>query len=141
MTINQISIFIENKFGKLSDIFELLANEGVRVIATTVADTSEYGILRLIASDPQRAYSVLRAANISANLTSVFALRVVDGTAGISSAIKSITQLGISVEYIYCFSSGVESILILRTNNESATREAIRRGNLSAISDVDLVSM
>lgn len=60
MTVNQISIFLENKYGKLSEILALLAEERIRIIAATVADTSEYGILRIIVSDPQKAYKILK---------------------------------------------------------------------------------
>ena len=69
MTVNQISIFLENKYGKLSEILALLAEERIRIIAATVADTSEYGILRIIVSDPQKAYKILKENNVSANLT------------------------------------------------------------------------
>ena len=68
MTVNQISIFLENKYGKLSEILALLAEEKIRIIAATVADTSEYGILRIIVSDPQKAYKILKGNNVSANL-------------------------------------------------------------------------
>ena len=63
MTVNQISIFLENKYGKLSEILALLAEEKIRIIAATVADTSEYGILRIIVSDPQKAYKMLKGNN------------------------------------------------------------------------------
>ena len=66
MTVNQISIFLENKYGKLSEILALLAEENIRIIAATVADTSEYGILRIIVSDPQKAYKILKSNNVSA---------------------------------------------------------------------------
>lgn len=74
MTVNQISIFLENKYGKLSEILALLAEEKIRIIAATVADTSEYGILRIIVSDPQKAYKILKGNNVSANLTDVLAI-------------------------------------------------------------------
>ena len=74
MTVNQISIFLENKYGKLSEILALLAEEKIRIIAATVADTSEYGILRIIVSDPQKAYKILKGNNVSANLTDVQAV-------------------------------------------------------------------
>ena len=64
MTVNQISIFLENKYGKLSEILALLAEERIRIIAATVADTSEYGILRIIVSDPQKAYKILKENNV-----------------------------------------------------------------------------
>ena len=76
MTVNQISIFLENKYGKLSEILALLAEEKIRIIAATVADTSEYGILRIIVSDPQKAYKILKGNNVSANLTDVLAIAV-----------------------------------------------------------------
>ena len=60
MTVNQISIFLENKYGKLSEILMLLAEAKIRIIAATVADTSEYGILRIIVNDPQRAFKILK---------------------------------------------------------------------------------
>ena len=81
MTINQISIFLENKYGKLSEILELLAGANIRIIATTVADTSEYGILRIIVSDTQKAFSILKEHNVSANLTEVLAI-VTNSSAG-----------------------------------------------------------
>ena len=74
MTVNQISIFLENKYGKLSEILAMLAEEKIRIIAATVADTSEYGILRIIVSDPQKAYKILKGNNVSANLTDVLAI-------------------------------------------------------------------
>lgn len=74
MTVNQISIFLENKYGKLCEILELLSAANIRIIAATVADTSEYGILRIIVSDPERAYEVLKNNNVSANLTDVLAI-------------------------------------------------------------------
>lgn len=66
MTVNQISIFLENKYGKLSEILALLAEERIRIIAATVADTSEYGILRIIVSDPQKAIQDIKRKQTSA---------------------------------------------------------------------------
>ncbi|GHU15158.1 hypothetical protein FACS189441_6440 [Betaproteobacteria bacterium] len=65
MTINQISIFLENKYGKLSEILSLLGKEHIRIIAATIADTSEFGIMRIIVSDPQKAYAILKENNVS----------------------------------------------------------------------------
>ncbi len=141
MTVNQISIFLENKYGKLADIFSLLAKEDIRVVATTVADTSEFGILRMIVSEPHKAFRVLRDANVSANLTEVFAIKIDYSAESLADVLKQITQMGISVEYIYGFSHKEQSMLILRTNNESATRDAIRQNNLATISESDLINM
>jgi len=141
MTVNQISIFLENKYGKLSDIFALLMDNNIRIIAATVADTSEYGILRLIVCEPQRAYKILKEANVGANLTEVLALSIDSNANNLAQVMKYFTEAGLSIEYMYCFSLKEKSILILRTNNQESTREVIRRKNLTPIVESDLINL
>ena len=74
MTINQISIFLENKFGRLSEVLSILRHENIRVIAATVADTSDYGILRIITTDQQKAYLTLLENKVSVNMNEVLAI-------------------------------------------------------------------
>ncbi|MDR2473591.1 MAG: acetolactate synthase [Tannerella sp.] len=140
MTINQISIFVENKYGKLCEILALLAKENIHIIAATVADTSEYGILRLIVNESDKAYKLLKANNVSVNLTDVLAIST-DRTAGsFARTLSLFTHSGLSIEYMYCFSLKDKSILILRTNNRETAREVIRRNDLDYITENDLVS-
>ena len=141
MTVNQISIFVENKYGKLSEILALLGNENIRIIAATVADTSEYGILRLIVTESEKAYQILKSNNVSANLTDVFAITTKSLAGSFAKTINCFTQSGISIEFMYCFSLKEKSVLILRTNNHEASREVIRRHNLDYISESDLVNL
>ncbi|MDR2469913.1 MAG: acetolactate synthase [Tannerella sp.] len=139
MTIHQISVFIENKYGKLCEILALLAGEQIRIIAATVADTSEYGILRLIVSDPQRAYLLLKEHHVSANLTEVLAIATQSHAESFAQTLKHFTQSGLSIEYMYCFSVNGKSILILRTNNRETAHEVIRRQSLDGLSETDLI--
>ena len=74
MTIHQLSIFLENKSGTLVKVLNLLKHEGIQLIASTIADTAEYGICRIICSEPVRAYEVLKAAGVAVSLCEVFAL-------------------------------------------------------------------
>ena len=138
MTVNQISIFLENKYGKLSEILALLAEERIRIIA---ADPSEYGILRIIVSDPQKAYKILKENNVSANLTDVLAIVTSSCAGSFANTLSYFTKAGISIEYMYCFSLNDKSILILRTNNREAAREVIRRQNLECICESDLMKL
>ncbi len=140
MTVNQISIFLENKYGKLSEILALLAEENIRIIAATVADTSEYGILRIIVSEPQKAYKLLKNHNVSANLTDVLAIVTQSCAGSFAQTLTHFTRAGLSIEYMYCFSVNGKSILILRTNNRENAREVIRRENLEYICENDLVN-
>lgn len=141
MTVNQISIFLENKYGKLCEILELLSAANIRIIAATVADTSEYGILRIIVSDPERAYEVLKNNNVSANLTDVLAIATDSNASSFAQTLSYFTKAGVSIEYMYCFSLNGKSILILRTNNRNVAREVIRRQNIEYIHEADLLNM
>ena len=141
MTVNQISIFLENKYGKLSEVLELLSSANIRIIAATVADTSDYGILRIIVNDPQQAYKILKDNNVSANLTDVLAIVTGSKAGSFANALNCFTRAGVSIEYMYCFSCGEKAILILRTNNRSAAREVIRRHDLGYLCESDLLKI
>jgi len=141
MTIFQISVFIENKYGKLSEILALLGNENIRIIAATVADTSEYGILRLIVTEPEKAFKTLKDNNVGANLADVFAI-ICDTSAGsYAETLNFFTQSGLSIEYMYCFALKEKSVLILRTNDREASREVIRRYKLEYLCKNDLINL
>lgn len=141
MTINQISVFVENKFGRLNEILSFLSKENIRIIAATVADTTEYGILRLITTNQHKAFQLLKAQGVSANLSDVLAVKV-DSTIGkFTETIELFTKAGISIEYMYCFSVNSEAVMILRPNNLEAAHEVIRRNNLNCLTESELNSL
>ncbi len=141
MTIHQISIFLENKFGRLNEILSLIAKEDIRIITATVSDTSEFGILRLITTDPHRTYQILKNNKISANLTEVFAITTGAKAGSFAQTIESFSQAGISIEYMYCFSNEEKGVLILKVNDPDAALEVIRRKEISCISESELITM
>lgn len=138
MTINQISIFLENKFGRLNEILSFLSKENIRVIAATVADTSDYGILRLITSNQIKALQLLKENGVSANLNTVIAISVDSSIDKFAETIQCFTKAGISIEYMYCFSINQKAILVLRTNNIDAAHEVIRRYGMNNLSEAEL---
>lgn len=139
MTVHQISIFLENKYGTLSEILALLNDENIRIIAATVADTSEFGIMRMIVSDPQKAYTLLKNNNVSVTLTDVLAIQTGSSVGDFAQTLSCFTQAGLSIEYMYCFAIDGKAILILRTNNREAAREVIRRQNLDYLCESDII--
>lgn len=141
MIVHQLSIFLENKFGKLSELLALLGSENIRIIAATVADTSEFGILRLIVSDPEKAYAIFQERGVGANMTEVLAIKS-DAEAGRFAQIISLfTQAGVSIEYMYCFSLDKQSIMIIRTNNKEAAFEVIRKHQIDHVNACDLINL
>ncbi|MDR0538691.1 MAG: acetolactate synthase [Tannerellaceae bacterium] len=141
MTVNQISIFLENKYGKLGEVLTLLAQEEIRIIAASISDTSEFGIMRIIVSDPLKAYAILKRENVSVNLSEVLAIVTGSCAGSFADSISFFTRAGISIEYMYCFSAGGKSILFLRASNYEAAREVIRRNNLECLSESALLSL
>jgi len=138
MTIPQISIFIENKFGKLSEILALLGKENIRIIAATVADTSEFGILRMIVSDAEKTHQILKDNNVNACLSEVLAISTASNAETFAATLNTLTKAGLSIEYMYCFSVKNSSFLILRVNDHKAALEVIQRNNIAYITENEL---
>jgi len=141
MTINQISIFLENKYGKLNELLTLLSDEDIRIIAATVADTTEFGILRMIVSDAQKAHLLLKKNNVNVNLTEVLAIVTQPSVDSFAGILANFTKAGLSIEYMYCFSSKEKSVLILRTNNREGALDVIRKHNLNYITENNLMNL
>ena len=103
MLVKQISIFLENKSGRLAEVTSILGNEGIDISALSIADTTDFGILRLIVNDPQKAEKVLRDAQVTVKCTDVICISVPDVPGALHKALKVITEAGISIEYVYGF--------------------------------------
>ena len=141
MTVQQLSVFIENKAGTLLKVLELLKEAKIQLIASTIADTVEYGIYRIICSEPMRAYNTLKKANISVALSDVFALTLDNQVGRAADAIKIFSDAKIGITYMYSFLLGDKGILIFRTDNPDRAREVIILNNLSFVADKDLSSL
>lgn len=141
MTINQISIFLENKLGRLGDIFGILAQGHIKVVAATVADTSDYGILRLITNNQQRAAELLRAANVTCNLNEVLAVRSDSHSGEFAANIKPFMEAGINIEYMYCFTSEQRQVMVLRSNDMEGARRVANANKLHCLSPIELAEI
>ncbi|MBR5184313.1 MAG: amino acid-binding protein [Bacteroidales bacterium] len=140
MTVQQISIFVENKAGTLLKVLELLKESNIQIVASTIADTVEYGIYRIICSEPGRAYTTLQSAGISVALSDVFALTLDNVPGRAADAVKFLSQAGIGITYMYSFLFDGKGILIFKTDNTERTREVIEANKLAYITDEDLAS-
>jgi hypothetical protein len=140
MTIKQISIFLENKYGTLNEMFALLGKDNIRVIAATVADTSEFGILRMIVSDAQKAHQLLKNHHVSVHLAEVLAITTHSSADSLADILAHFTKAGLSIEYMYCFSVKNKSFLILRVNDRDTALEVIERNKLEYITEYELIN-
>ena len=138
MTINQLSIFIENRSGTLVKVLEALKEANIQIIASTIADTAEYGILRIVCSEPQRACEELKKAGIAVAISEVFALQLDNKPGGAADVITLFSKAGISITYIYSFLYAGKGILVFRTDNTELARETITKNNLPFLDEKTL---
>ncbi len=116
MKVEQISIFLENKSGRLADVTNVLAGAGINIRALSLADTADFGILRLIVNDTEKAKQVLKDNNFTVGKTEVIAVEVPDRPGGLSGILNAIRDKDINVEYMYAFvqRSGENATVIFR---------------------------
>lgn len=138
MTIRQLSVFIENKTGHLNEILAVLAQNNININVLTVAESSDFGLLRMLVSDAEKAVEVLRTANFSVRIHDVLALEMSAAPGSMSKILDLFTAAGLSLEYVYAFSFGSKSVLVIRTNNRAKAIEVILKNKLISIEESDL---
>lgn len=141
MTVQQISIFVENKSGTLLQVLELFKEAGIQLIASTISDTVEYGIYRIICSEPARALDTLKQAGISANVSDVFAIKLDNVPGRAADAVRLISEAGIGISYLYSFMLAGKGILIFRTDNPEKTNRVIEEKDIQALDNNTLLSL
>ena len=141
MTVKQLSVFIENRPGRLSAVTKILGDNDVNIRAMSLADTKDFGILRLIV---EKAVSALKTEGFSVTTTQVLAVEINDRPGGLSEAMKALYNDNISVEYMYsAFINTKENTayLILRVENVTAALEALSEAGFALISQQELASI
>ena len=125
-TIQQLSVFMENREGRLDEILKILAEAGVNIVALSLADTSEYGMLRMIVSDPHKGRAALKDEGITAMLTDVVALRVPHATGSLSKAMHQIVEGEVNIEYMYAFANGSDAAAVLKSDDPARVIDILK---------------
>jgi hypothetical protein len=141
--LEQISVFLENKAGRLAEVTRILSEANVNIRALSLADTSDFGILRLVVDNNNKAKEVLRVAGFTVAKTDVVAVEVSDEPGGLHNILRIIQKGNINVEYMYAFvqqSSG-NAVLIFRFDNLSEALKILRENNVRVIAGEKLYGM
>jgi hypothetical protein len=138
MKIHQISLFLENKPGHLNAICRTLADAQINIVTLSLADTQQFGIVRLIVEEWQKAKEVLEGAGYVVNVREVVAASVADKPGGMAEILDIIGKAGVNIEYMYAFTfrHGKEAVLVFRFDNPDRAIEALKasgRGVLDAL--------
>ena len=143
MIIKQISVFVENKAGRLAEITTLLAEAGVDIRALSVADTNDFGILRLIVNDPDKAEEMLKEHGYTVALTKVLAIGIHDQPGGLAAPMKTLFEHHTSVEYMYAFiSKSVDTAyVILRVEDNERAAQVLQESGVKLVSEDEVYGM
>lgn len=140
-TVEQLSIFLENKVGKLQHIMEVLGRIDIKIVAAMVSDTSEYGILRLITTDTRQVYDILKQNHITANISDVIALANNSSANSFFDQLKYFAQEGIGVEYMYACSNGDKSFVIVRVHDIEGAMNVIEKYQIRVFTNDEISNL
>jgi len=129
MTIKQLSVFLENKTGRINDLTRILGREGINMHASSMAETPDFGILRLIVSDVERAVEVLRGENFAVMLTDVVCIKCDNRAGSLSTILERLSERDIFIEYMYAFADGAMANIVIRPNNLEQCVEILQQCN------------
>lgn len=137
MKVKQISIFLENKSGRLAQVTKALGDNDINIRALSIADTTDFGILRLIVNDPEGAYKVLKDAGFTVSTTDVIAVEVKDDPGGLSRVLEILENVGVNIEYLYAFLQKATNaaLVVFRVEQIEEAIEVLQKNNVSILED------
>ncbi len=140
MKIHQISLFLENKPGHLRSVIQVLADAGINIVTLSLADTQQFGILRLIVEDWQKAQAVLGETGRAVNVTEVVATEVQDRPGGLAAILKILDEGGVNVEYMYAFTFGKadQAVMVFRFDQPDKAIQRLQEAGVSVLGSVEL---
>ncbi len=140
MTVKQLSVFIENSQGSLAPFCDLLGQNGVDLIALSIADTTNFGILRTIVSDTDAALKVVRDAGYAVSVTEVLAVAVPDRPGGLAGVLKLLDDNDLSIEYLYSFvrSVGKDAVIIFRVEKPAQAYEVLKASGVRMLTQEEV---
>ena len=140
MFIKQLSVFVENSQGRLQQIIDALGENRINIRALSLADTTEFGILRLIVDEDEKASAILKEKGVISKITEVIAVSIDDCAGGLAAVTRAISDAGISIEYTYAFLGRSEgkALLVIQTNDEKRAERVLREKGVTLVSEDDL---
>ncbi|MBP3939663.1 MAG: acetolactate synthase [Clostridia bacterium] len=140
MYVKQISVFVENKFGRMAEILNALAEKSIDISALSLADTSEFGILRLIVDKPELAVEVLKEEGVIVKPSDILAIAVDDTPGGLAKALNVLTEANVVIEYMYAFIGKADgkAMTVIRVDDEPKAIEALKNGGVALLTTEDI---
>ena len=141
--IKQISVFLENEPGRLLRVTRVLADADIDIRALTIAETADFGILRLIVDDPERAYSILKENNIAVVMDDVLGVEVEDKPGGLARIAEILSNQNINIEYVYAFvtNSHEKAFIVLRVDEQERAINVLKENDVRILTSEDVTEI
>ena len=142
MSIRQLSVFVRNEAGRLQEITDCLYENNIDIRALSIAETSEFGILRLIVDDIDKAVSALQEEGYIVRITDVIGCKLEDRPGGLAKIVKVISEIGVNMEYMYAFLTKTDSAyLVIRVEDNEAVEKALQERNIPLLTEDDVTAL
>lgn len=140
MGIRQLSVFVENKKGSLHEITDALSKEGIDLRSMCVADTNDFGIVRIITNEPERAAEILKAQGHAANVREITAFAVPDTPGGLAKALNILENSGVNIEYMYALvtSEAGKAYTVMRTDDNEITESILKKNGIEILDEAHI---
>lgn len=142
MFIKQITVFIENRAGRLEQVTQVLKENNINIVSISLADTSDYGLLRLIVSDPDKAAATLKERGFSAMITNVVAVKLTQHVGKLGELLSILSDAGVNVEYMYGLTTGDENAsIVIKTNDQEKALNVITKSSFELLNTEETYAM
>jgi hypothetical protein len=143
MKVKQIAVFLENKSGRMAEITGVLAKNGINIRAMSLADTADFGILRLIVNDTESAQNVLKENGFTVGTTEVLVIEVMDKPGGLASVLQIISENKLNIEYMYAFTqkSGETGLIIFRFDEIDTAMDTLKKAGCHLLTDEEVYAI
>jgi hypothetical protein len=141
MVAKQLSVFLENKSGRLTEVTQVLGNNGVNLSALSIADNSDFGIMRCIVSDPDKGYKVLKEAHFAVKITDVIGFSCPNTSGSLAAVLKCLSDNGVFIEYMYSFANGDAANVIIRPSDIENCERILAEKKVDLIAANDLYKL
>lgn len=133
--VKQISVFIENRHGSISEVLKTLADNNINIDALSVADTTEFGVVRMIVSEPELAQKVLSEDGVIVRVCNITAVAVADEPGALMETFRILGDNNIAIEYMYAFGEKMDdcSVVAIRTDNQELAAECLKEGGVKVL--------
>lgn len=141
MNVTQVSVFIENKPGHLQNVLKILAEKNINIITLTIAESSDFGILRMIVNNPDTAVESLRGGHFTCSTTDVLAIEIGDQAGSLYKAIDTFAGRNLNIEYMYAFTEkrNDQAVMIFRFDDIEAAKKALTEEGYSIVKKIDII--